>query len=80
MGIVTNILPQVGIHVKLPFDCVGTICVTDIFDNYKPNPLVAYSKDQIIRSAHLELKYKYQCMSCLYTSVLFSPQVLPLRL
>lgn len=49
LGMVTNILPQVGLQVKLPFGGTGTVAVTDLADAYKPNPLDGYSKDQLIR-------------------------------
>ena len=49
MGIVTNIQPQVGLMVKLPFGSNGTVAITDLADAYKPNPLDAYSKDQLLR-------------------------------
>lgn len=47
---VTNIQPQVGLLVKLPFGAMGTLAVTDLADAYKPNPLDGYSKDQLLRS------------------------------
>lgn len=47
---VTNIQPQVGLLVKLPFGGMGTIAVTDLADGYRPNPLDGYSKDQLLRS------------------------------
>ncbi len=50
LGMVTNIQPQVGLLVKLPFGCMGTVAVTDLADAYKPNPLDGYSKDQLLRS------------------------------
>uniref|UniRef100_A0A3B4VFG8 Protein RRP5 homolog n=1 Tax=Seriola dumerili TaxID=41447 RepID=A0A3B4VFG8_SERDU len=49
LGIVTNILPQVGLMVKLPFGGMGTVAVTDLADAYRPKPLDGYSKDQLIR-------------------------------
>ncbi|XP_071359529.1 protein RRP5 homolog isoform X2 [Trachinotus anak] len=49
LGIVTSIQPQVGLLVKLPFGGTGTVAVTDLADAYRPNPLDAYSKDQLIR-------------------------------
>lgn len=49
LGIVTNIQPQVGLLVKLPFSGNGTVAITDLADAYKPNPLDAYSKDQLLR-------------------------------
>uniref|UniRef100_A0AAQ5YX76 Protein RRP5 homolog n=1 Tax=Amphiprion ocellaris TaxID=80972 RepID=A0AAQ5YX76_AMPOC len=42
LGIVTNIQPQVGLMVKLPFGSNGTVAITDLADAYKPNPLDAY--------------------------------------
>ncbi|XP_037545618.1 protein RRP5 homolog [Nematolebias whitei] len=56
LGIVSNIQPQVGLYVKLPFGGTGTVCFTDLLDTYKPNPLRAYSKDQIIRCYLLDCK------------------------
>ncbi|XP_069561077.1 protein RRP5 homolog isoform X2 [Brachyistius frenatus] len=53
LGTVTKILPQVGLHVKLPFGGVGTVSVTDLADAYKPNPLDTYSKDQLVRCSLL---------------------------
>ncbi|XP_040891171.1 protein RRP5 homolog isoform X2 [Toxotes jaculatrix] len=49
LGIVTNIHPQFGLQVKLPFGAMGTVAVTDLADAYKPKPLDAYSKDQLLR-------------------------------
>ncbi|KAI3352853.1 hypothetical protein L3Q82_019426 [Scortum barcoo] len=49
LGMVTNIQPQVGLLVKLPFGGTGTVAVTDLADSYKPNPLDGYSKDQLLR-------------------------------
>ncbi|XP_068445534.1 protein RRP5 homolog isoform X2 [Clinocottus analis] len=49
LGMVTNIHPQIGLLVNLPFGNVGTVAVTDLIDAYKPNPLAAYSKDQLLR-------------------------------
>uniref|UniRef100_A0A3B5AQX1 Programmed cell death 11 n=1 Tax=Stegastes partitus TaxID=144197 RepID=A0A3B5AQX1_9TELE len=49
LGIVTNIQPQAGLLVKLPFGGKGTVSITDLADAYKPNPLDAYSKDQLLR-------------------------------
>lgn len=52
LGMVTNNQPQVGLWVKLPFGATGTVAVTDLADAYKPNPLEAYSKGQLLRSVH----------------------------
>ncbi|KAE8300915.1 Protein RRP5-like protein NF-kappa-B-binding protein [Larimichthys crocea] len=49
LGMVTNILPQVGLMVKLPFGSMGTVAVTDLADAYKPNLLKGYSKNQLLR-------------------------------
>ncbi|XP_034406694.1 protein RRP5 homolog isoform X2 [Cyclopterus lumpus] len=49
LGMVTKIIPQVGLLVKLPFGNMGTVAVTELADAYKPNPLAAYSKDQLLR-------------------------------
>lgn len=50
LGMVTNIQPQVGLLVKLPFGGTGAVAVTDLADAYRPNPLDGYSKDQLLRS------------------------------
>uniref|UniRef100_A0A671UBI5 Protein RRP5 homolog n=1 Tax=Sparus aurata TaxID=8175 RepID=A0A671UBI5_SPAAU len=50
LGMVTNVHPQVGLQVKLPFGGSGTVAVTELADAYRPNPLDGYSKDQLIRS------------------------------
>ncbi|XP_049426867.1 protein RRP5 homolog isoform X1 [Epinephelus fuscoguttatus] len=49
LGMVTNILPQVGLLVKLPFGSTGSVAVTDLADAYKPKPLDGYSKEQLLR-------------------------------
>ncbi|XP_031144955.1 protein RRP5 homolog isoform X2 [Sander lucioperca] len=49
LGMVTNIQPQVGLLVKLPFGGMGTVDVTDLADAYRPNPLDGYSKDKLLR-------------------------------
>ncbi|XP_051239912.1 protein RRP5 homolog isoform X1 [Dicentrarchus labrax] len=49
LGMVTNILPQVGLIVKLPFGGTGTVAVTDLADAYRPKPLDGFSKDQLLR-------------------------------
>ncbi|XP_044047429.1 protein RRP5 homolog isoform X2 [Siniperca chuatsi] len=49
LGMVTNIQPQVGLLVKLPFGGMGTVAVTELADAYRPNPLDGYSKDQLLR-------------------------------
>lgn len=49
---VTSILPHFGLVVKLPFGCTGTVAITDLADAYKPNPLAAFSKDQLLRSVN----------------------------
>ncbi|TKS69125.1 Protein RRP5 -like protein NF-kappa-B-binding protein [Collichthys lucidus] len=54
LGMVTNILPQVGLMVKLPFGGTGTVAVTDLADAYKPNLLKGYSKNQLLRCFLLE--------------------------
>lgn len=50
MGVVTNIHPQFGVQVKLPFGNMGTVAVTDLSDAYRPTPFDAYSKDKLLRS------------------------------
>lgn len=49
VGMVTNILPQFGLQLRLPFGAVGTVGVTDLADAYKPQPLEGFSKDQLLR-------------------------------
>ncbi|XP_068178536.1 protein RRP5 homolog isoform X2 [Antennarius striatus] len=49
LGLVTNILPNVGLLVKLPFGGRGVVTVTDLTDAYKSNPLDKYSKNQLLR-------------------------------
>ncbi|XP_042340555.1 protein RRP5 homolog isoform X2 [Plectropomus leopardus] len=49
LGMVTNILPQVGLLVRLPFGGMGSVAVTDLADAYKSKPLDGYSKDQLLR-------------------------------
>uniref|UniRef100_UPI003AB019B0 protein RRP5 homolog isoform X1 n=1 Tax=Centroberyx gerrardi TaxID=166262 RepID=UPI003AB019B0 len=49
LGMVTNVQPHVGLLVKLPFGATGTIAIMDLADAYRPNPLEAYSKDQLVR-------------------------------
>ncbi|KAM9817961.1 protein RRP5 homolog isoform 2-T5 [Syngnathus typhle] len=48
-GMVTSMPPHLGLVVKLPFGCTGTVAITDLADAYKPNPLAAFSKDQLLR-------------------------------
>ncbi|XP_019939596.2 protein RRP5 homolog [Paralichthys olivaceus] len=48
LGMVTDIRPQ-GLLVKLPFGGKGFVAVTELADAYRPNPLDAYSKDQLLR-------------------------------
>uniref|UniRef100_A0AAQ4Q1H9 Protein RRP5 homolog n=1 Tax=Gasterosteus aculeatus aculeatus TaxID=481459 RepID=A0AAQ4Q1H9_GASAC len=50
LGVVTNIHPQFGVQVKLPFGNMGTVAVTDLSDAYRPTPFDAYSKDKLLRS------------------------------
>ena len=50
LGMVTNVHPQVGLQVKLPFGGSGTVAITELADAYRPNPLDGYSKGQLIRS------------------------------
>lgn len=49
MGMVTSVQPQVGLVVKLPFGGTGSVSVTDVADTYRPNPLEAFRKDQLVR-------------------------------
>ncbi|XP_056135664.1 protein RRP5 homolog isoform X2 [Lampris incognitus] len=49
LGMVNNVQPHVGLQVKLPFGGKGIVSVMDLADNYRPKPLDAYSKDQLIR-------------------------------
>lgn len=57
LGIVTNIYPQLGLLVKLPFGNVGTVHITDLADAYKPNLLDGYRTDQLIRSVNASLTF-----------------------
>lgn len=57
LGMVTNIQPQVGLLVKLPFGGMGSVAVTDLADAYRPNPLEVYSKDQLLRSVLTNLSF-----------------------
>lgn len=50
LGMVANIDPQRGLLVQLPFGGTGTVAVTDLADNYRPNPLDEYRRNQIVRS------------------------------
>lgn len=50
MAKVIDVLPHVGLLLKLPFGCIGTVAITDLADVYKPKPLGAYSKNQLLRS------------------------------
>uniref|UniRef100_A0A7N8YQG1 Protein RRP5 homolog n=1 Tax=Mastacembelus armatus TaxID=205130 RepID=A0A7N8YQG1_9TELE len=52
LGMVTNVQPQLGLLVKLPFGGMGSVAVTDLADAYRPNPLDGYSKDQLLRSVN----------------------------
>ncbi|XP_029924542.1 protein RRP5 homolog [Myripristis murdjan] len=54
LGMVTNVQPHVGLVMKLPFGATGTVAITDLADAYRPNPLGAYSKDQLVRCYLLE--------------------------
>ncbi|KAM4603795.1 protein RRP5 homolog isoform 1-T2 [Polymixia lowei] len=49
LGMVTSAQSHQGLLVKLPFGAMGTVAMVDIADAYRPNPLAAYSKDQLIR-------------------------------
>uniref|UniRef100_A0A7N8XW34 Protein RRP5 homolog n=1 Tax=Mastacembelus armatus TaxID=205130 RepID=A0A7N8XW34_9TELE len=53
LGMVTNVQPQLGLLVKLPFGGMGSVAVTDLADAYRPNPLDGYSKDQLLRSVNV---------------------------
>lgn len=54
VGMVTNIVPQFGLQVRLPFGAMGTVGLTDLADAYKPKPLAGFSKDQLLRCFLLE--------------------------
>ncbi|XP_054896895.1 protein RRP5 homolog [Poeciliopsis prolifica] len=56
LGMVTGVQPQVGLMVKLPFGAAGTVSVTDVADTYRPNPLEAFSRDQLIRCYLLDMR------------------------
>ncbi|XP_057699966.1 protein RRP5 homolog [Corythoichthys intestinalis] len=49
LGMVTSMLPHLGLAVKLPFGNMGSVAITDLADAYKPNPLAAFKKDQLLR-------------------------------
>ncbi|TNN71202.1 Protein RRP5 [Liparis tanakae] len=49
LGAVVKILPPYGLLVKLPYGNMGTVAITELADAYKPSPLAAYSKDQLLR-------------------------------
>lgn len=49
VGMVTNILPQFGLQLRLPFGGMGTVGVTDLAEVYKPQPLEGFSKDQLLK-------------------------------
>lgn len=50
---VVNTDPKRGLLVKLPFGGIGAVCITDLADAYKSNPVDGYSKNQIVRSVKL---------------------------
>uniref|UniRef100_A0A3Q2DAZ4 Protein RRP5 homolog n=1 Tax=Cyprinodon variegatus TaxID=28743 RepID=A0A3Q2DAZ4_CYPVA len=56
LGMVTSVLPQVGLLVKLPFGASGTVSVTDLSDSYRPKPLETFHKDQFIRCCLLDVE------------------------
>lgn len=62
LGMVTNILPQVGLMVKLPFGSMGTVAVTDLADAYKPNLLKGYSKNQLLRSVDAAVAFGWNAL------------------
>jgi len=51
LGTVAKILLPYGLLVKLPYGNMGTVAITELADAYKPSPLAAYSKYQLLRSA-----------------------------
>lgn len=53
VGMVTNIVPQFGLQVRLPFGAMGTVGLIDLADAYKPKPLAGFSKDQLLRSVEV---------------------------
>ncbi|XP_043970110.1 protein RRP5 homolog isoform X1 [Gambusia affinis] len=56
LGMVTSVQPQVGLVVKLPFGGTGSVSVTDVADTYRPNPLEAFRKDQLVRCYLLDVQ------------------------
>uniref|UniRef100_H3C389 Protein RRP5 homolog n=1 Tax=Tetraodon nigroviridis TaxID=99883 RepID=H3C389_TETNG len=49
LGMVIDSDPLRGLLVQLPFGSMGSVAVTDLADAYRPNPLNAYRKNQIVR-------------------------------
>lgn len=49
LGIVINVDPHLGLLVKLPFGTTGSVALTDVSDAYRPSPLGAFSKGQLLR-------------------------------
>nr|XP_057914269.1 protein RRP5 homolog isoform X2 [Doryrhamphus excisus] len=49
LGMVTAVLQEIGLVVKLPFGCKGIVAVTDLSDAYRLNPLAPFSKAQMLR-------------------------------
>ncbi|XP_054634148.1 protein RRP5 homolog isoform X2 [Dunckerocampus dactyliophorus] len=49
LGMVTDMVQHVGLMVNLPFGCKGVVAITDLSDAYRPNPLAAFSKAQLLR-------------------------------
>lgn len=64
LGMVTNVLPQFGLQLRLPFGAMGTVGVTNLADAYKPQPLDGFSKDQLLRWVELQQGATTQCTFC----------------
>ncbi|XP_029949686.1 protein RRP5 homolog isoform X2 [Salarias fasciatus] len=78
-GMVLSVQPHVGLLVKLPFGCKGTVSITDLADAYKSNPLDAFSRDQILRFFLLEENEKGKWQLSLRPSRLNPQQAKPAK-
>uniref|UniRef100_A0A1A8CQL2 Protein RRP5 homolog n=1 Tax=Nothobranchius kadleci TaxID=1051664 RepID=A0A1A8CQL2_NOTKA len=58
LGMVLDVQERDGLRVRLPFGGLGNVSVTDLSDTYKPRPLEAFSKGQLVRCFLLDLKNK----------------------
>ncbi|XP_061888969.1 protein RRP5 homolog isoform X2 [Entelurus aequoreus] len=48
-ALVTGLHQHIGLQVKLPFGCKGIAGITDLADAYRPRPLAAFNKEQLLR-------------------------------